>query len=137
MHQQLPFKRTDRVGQQIKSILGEIVLKHISLNQIGFITFTSVDVSADLRNAKVFFSVLNPKIKIEAIENEMNKFRKAFRKYLGIHLNTKNTPKLKFYLDDSHKFTEEIDKLFKEMVELLKKKRLVMQELLILSQQGY
>ena len=72
MHQQLPFKRTDRVGQQIKSILGEIVLKHISLNQIGFITFTSVDVSADLRNAKVFFSVLNPKIKIEAIENEMN-----------------------------------------------------------------
>ena len=115
MHQQLPFKRTDRVGQQIKSILGEIVLKHISLNQIGFVTFTSVDVSADLRNAKVFFSVLNPKIKIESIENEMNKFRKAFRKYLGIQLNTKNTPKLKFYFDDSHKFKEEIDKLLKEV----------------------
>ena len=45
----------------------------------------------------------------------MNKFRKAFRKYLGIQLNTKNTPKLKFYLDDSHKFKEEIDKLLKEV----------------------
>ena len=68
MHQQLPFKRTDRVGQQIKSILGDIVLKHISLNHIGFVTFRSVDVSADLRNAKVFYSVLNPKIKIELID---------------------------------------------------------------------
>ena len=74
MHQQLPFKRTDRVGQQIKSILGDIALKYISLKHLGFVTFTSVDVSNDLRNAKVFYSVLNPKIKIESIENEMNKF---------------------------------------------------------------
>lgn len=115
MQQQLPFKRTDRVGQQIKSILGDIVLKHISLNHIGFITFTSVDVSRDLRNAKVFYSILNPKIKIELIEHEMNKLRKAFRKYLGLQLNTKNTPELKFYIDDSHKFTKQIDKLFKEI----------------------
>ena len=76
---------------------------------------TSVDVSNDLRNAKVFYSVLNPKIKIESIENEMNKLRKAFRKYLGSQLNTKNTPELKFYIDDSHKYTEEIDKLIKEI----------------------
>ena len=52
MHQQLPFKRTDRVGQQIKSILGDIALKYISLDHIGFVTFTSVDISNDLRNAK-------------------------------------------------------------------------------------
>ncbi len=115
MYQELPFKRTDRVGQQIKSILGDIVLKHISLNHIGFVTFRSVDVSADLRNAKVFYSVLNPKIKIELIENEMNKLRKAFRKYLGLQLNTKNTPELKFYIDESHKFTEEMDQLFKDI----------------------
>ena len=115
MHQQLPFKRTDRVGQQIKSILGDIALKYISLDHIGFVTFTSVDISNDLRNAKVFYSVLNPKINSESIEKEMNKLRKAFRKYLGSQLNTKNTPELKFYIDDSHKFTEEINKLIKEM----------------------
>ena len=51
MHQQLPFKRTDRVGQQIKSILGDIALKYISLDHIGFVTFTSVNISNDLRNA--------------------------------------------------------------------------------------
>ena len=115
MHQQLPFKRTDRVGQQIKSILGDIALKYISLDHIGFVTFTSVDISNDLRNAKVFYSLLNPKIKSQSIEKEMNKLRKAFRKYLGSQLNTKNTPELKFYIDESHKFTEEINKLIKEM----------------------
>ena len=115
MHQPLPFKRTDRVGQQIKSILGDIVLKHISLNHLGFVTFTLVDVSPDLRSAKVFYSVLNPKVKIDSIEKEMNKLRKAFRKYLGGQLNTKNIPELKFYIDESHKFSEEIDKLIKEI----------------------
>ena len=45
----------------------------------------------------------------------MNKLRKAFRKYLGLQLNTKNTPELKFYIDESHKFTEEMDQLFKNI----------------------
>ena len=44
----------------------------------------------------MFYSVLNPKIKIESIENEMNKLRKAFRKYLGSQLSTNNTAELKF-----------------------------------------
>ena len=45
----------------------------------------------------------------------MNKLRKAFRKYLGGQLNTKNIPELKFYIDESHKFSEEIDQLIKEI----------------------
>ena len=34
--------------------------KNIDLNYLGFITFTKIDVSRDLRLAKVFYSVINP-----------------------------------------------------------------------------
>ena len=111
MQQQLPFKRTDRVGQQIKSILGDIVLKHISLNHIGFITFTSVDVSRDLRNAKVFYSIINETMPIKSIDIALNKHRKPFKKYMSPQLKLKSTPDLRFYHDDTLEYTEYVSKL--------------------------
>ena len=60
----------ERVNNQVLDILGNILMKNIDLSELGFITFTSVDVAPDLRTAKVYFSILNPnfsnkKIKIE------------------------------------------------------------------------
>ena len=111
--QELPYKRTDRVGQQIREILGQIALKHINLNHLGFITFTKVNVSPDLRSAKIFYSVLNPKYSKDELQVAMNDLRKAFRKYIGPELKIKNIPKLKFYFDESQEYSEKIDKLLK------------------------
>ena len=113
--QELPYKRTDRVGQQIREILGQITLKHIDLSHLGFITFTGVNVSPDLRNAKIFYSVLNPKYSKDELQAAMNDLRKAFRKYIGPELKIKNIPKLKFYFDESQEYSEKIDKLLKDL----------------------
>ena len=57
-----PYDRIDRVNNQILDILGDILIKHIDLSHIGFVTFTKIDVSRDLRLAKVYYSVLNQKL---------------------------------------------------------------------------
>ena len=111
--QELPYKRTDRVGQQIREILGQIALKHIDLSHLGFITFTEVNVSPDLRSAKIFYSVLNPKYSKGEIQGAMNDLSKAFRKYIGPELKIKNIPELKFYFDESQEYSEKVDKLLK------------------------
>ncbi|MBL7014684.1 MAG: ribosome-binding factor A, partial [Candidatus Marinimicrobia bacterium] len=54
MKSKKPYKRTDRVGNQILSILGDVLIKYIDLSHIGFVTFTHVDIAPDLRTAKVF-----------------------------------------------------------------------------------
>ena len=113
--QELPYKRTDRVGQQIREILGQIALKHIDLSHLGFITFTEVNVSPDLRSAKIFYSVLNPKYSKDELQAAMNDLQKAFRKYIGPELKIKNIPKLKFYFDESQEYTEKVDKLLKNL----------------------
>ena len=51
------FKRTVRVGDQIKMEVADIVMKKIKDPRIGFVTITSVEVSDDLRHAKVFVSI--------------------------------------------------------------------------------
>ena len=104
MRSERPFKRTDRVANEIQHILGKIQTQHIDLSDLGFITISRVKISPDLKSVKVFFSVVQPKHTIENIQLSMNKKANAFRKYLGIELRIKFTPSLKFYYDDTVTF---------------------------------
>lgn len=106
----------ERVNTQVLDVLGSILMKNIDLSQLGFITFTSVDVAPDLRSAKVFFSVLNPTIDTEKIIININKKRKAFKKFLAPELSFKNIPDLTFHLDERFIYEEKIRKLLKNNI---------------------
>jgi len=106
-----PYKRTERIEHQILEIFGEIVTKHINLSHLGFVTFTKAQITTDFRHAKIFFSVIKPRIDIEDIIIGMNKLRGPFRKYLAPELHIKHIPELHFYYDESLEYTESIDKL--------------------------
>ena len=112
MRSERPYKRTDRVANEIQTILGKIQTQFIDLSDLGFVTISNVIVSPDLKYAKIFFSVVQKKKPIKEIESNLNSKAKAFRKYLGQQLRIKFTPKLKFYYDDTIKYTEKLDTLF-------------------------
>ena len=115
MKPQRPFKRTDRVGEQILEIVTDTAAKHIDLNHLGFITFTGIDVSPDLRSAKIFFSALNPTDDIQNIEKKINSIAKGFKKYLGIEMRIKNIPDLRFIYDQSLNYTEKIKQMIQSI----------------------
>ena len=110
-----PYDRIERVNNQIHDILGGILNKSIDLNYLGFVTFTKIAVSRDLRIAKVFYSVINPTMSIEKITIEINKHRKPFKKYMGPELSMKHTPDLKFYYDEMFEYTEYVSSLMKNI----------------------
>ena len=110
-----PYNRTDRVGNEILHILSKILIKHIDLSHLGFLSFTDVVVSPDLRLANVYYSVLNKKKSYSEINIEINKFRKAFKKYMGPKLHLKCTPDLKFYHDESLIYSDKINQLFHKL----------------------
>lgn len=51
------YKRSERVSDQMKHEIADILMRKIKDPRIGFVTVTDVEVSDDLRNAKVFVSV--------------------------------------------------------------------------------
>ena len=104
----------DRVANQVLDILCGILTKNIDLSQLGFVTFTHVDISPDLRSAKVFYSVLGRKKSDEEINIAINKRRKAFKKYMSPELQLKSTPELRFYHDESLIYGEKINQLLKD-----------------------
>tara|TARA_B100001250_G_C19635324_1_gene715675 strand:+ start:655 stop:975 length:321 start_codon:yes stop_codon:yes gene_type:complete len=105
----------DRISNQVLEILAEIKLQYIDLSNLGLVTFTRVDVAPDLKTAKIFYSVLGRKKKDDIINIEINKKRKAFKKYLGKKLHIRYIPDLKFYLDESFIYGEKISKLIKSL----------------------
>ena len=115
MNHNKPYDRIDRINKQILDILSEILNKYIDLNYLGFVTFTKVDVSRDLRIAKVFYSVINQTISKDKLDIEINKHRKPFKKYMGPELSMKHTPDLKFYFDDTFEYTEYVSSLMKKL----------------------
>ena len=110
-----PFKRKDRVANEIQHILGKIQTQYIDLSDLGLITFSRVTISPDLKHAKVFFSVLNKKIPIDKIQIEMDNRAKSFRKYLGQELRIKFTPELKFFYDETVAYTQKINTIFQKL----------------------
>ncbi|MBT3479241.1 MAG: 30S ribosome-binding factor RbfA [Candidatus Marinimicrobia bacterium] len=115
MRSERPFKRTDRVANEIQQILGKIQTQIIDLSDLGFVTFSRVSISPDLKNAKIFFSVVQKKKSVKNLQIEMNNRAKAFRKFLGQELRIKYTPKLKFFYDDTLDYTQKIDSIFHDI----------------------
>jgi len=110
-----PYKRMDRVGNQVLDILSGILSKHINLSYLGFVTFTFVDVAPDLRTAKVYYSVLGRKKTDNEINVAINQKRKAFKKFMGPELHLRSTPDLHFYFDDSLLYGDKINQLLHDV----------------------
>jgi len=117
-----PYNRVDRINRQILDILSDILIKNIDLSYLGFVTFTNVDVAPDLRTAKVFYSVFSGKLPVLKIDVEINKKRKAFKKFMSPQLSLRYTPDIRFILDETLVYSEKIDNLLKDQNEIQRSK---------------
>ena len=111
MNSKKPYNRVDRINRQILDILSNILIKNIDLSYLGFVTFTNVDVAPDFRTAKVFYSVLSGKFPDLKVDIEINKKRKAFKKFMSPQLSLRYTPDIRFILDETSLYSEKIDTL--------------------------
>ena len=97
----MDFKRADRVGDQIRAEVSDILLKKIRDPRVGFASLTRVELSDDLKHAKVFVSVFGD---AEAKKETIKGLRSAshfIKGELGKRLKLRYIPDLFFILDES------------------------------------
>ncbi len=107
-------QRQTRFGELIRSLLSDCLLKEDFFDDninSSSITISFVRMSKDLKIANVYFMPLGGKDKIQILE--VLKDRKyIFQKFLSkAKINSKFTPKLSFYLDDTFDEAEKIENL--------------------------
>ena len=107
-------QRQIRFGELIRSLVSDCLLKEDFYNEDinpTSITVSFVRMSKDLKIANVYFMPLGGKNKIRILE-VLNNRKYIFQKFLSkAKINSKFTPKLAFYLDDTFDEAEKIENL--------------------------
>lgn len=107
--------RIDRVNEQIKREIGVIIQKELADPRLRFVTITNVDVSRDLRTAKVYFSALGENSVAEAAKKALESAAGTIRRYVGGHIKMRYTPELHFIYDRSVEFSARVEQTLTEI----------------------
>jgi ribosome-binding factor A len=108
------YPRIARVNELVKEVLAD-ELERLSDPRLGFVTVTGVDVSADLRQATVYYSVLGPG---EAHEESAEALRSAsahLRSTLGRQVRLKYLPNLVFTEDPAVARGERVEEIIRQL----------------------
>ena len=93
-------RRTSRVGENVRDALVEVFRHDLTDVKVGFSSITGVDVSPDLRFARVFISGLKEDETRDVVKALQNA-RGAVRRYLGKRIHLRYTPELDFKYDEA------------------------------------
>jgi ribosome-binding factor A len=94
------FSRSQRVSEQIRRDLAEIVRAELKDPRIGLCSFTEVKLSRDISHAVVYCSVLDENAQQETIDI-LNRASGFLRSKVASRLIARTVPALRFVLDDS------------------------------------
>ncbi|MFJ7309031.1 30S ribosome-binding factor RbfA [Peribacillus frigoritolerans] len=107
--------RSNRVGEQMKKELSEIIGRKIKDPRIGFVTVTDVAVTGDLQQATVYISVLGDQEQREKTLQGLAKAKGFMRSEIGQRIRLRKTPELFFEFDESVDYGNRIESLISQI----------------------
>jgi ribosome-binding factor A len=109
------FSRKDRLADQIKREVADIVQNVLKDPNLGFVTITDAELSGDLRLAKVFYSVLGDADAKRTSGKTLARSIGVIQSQLARRLKVRNVPLLSFHPDTSAEYGSHMDQIFKQI----------------------
>ena len=106
-------QRQLKVGEELRHLISNALLResfydeHIENNNI---TITEVNVSPDLKNAKVYVMPLGGANKLDAL-NSLSKVSGRIKKIISSNISLRQTPKLVFKIDETFEYAKKINEI--------------------------
>jgi len=114
------FQRTDRVGDLMRRDIADILLRDVKDPRVRFVTITDVRLSKDLRNARVFFTVLLQEGQLLDDVTEALRHAAGFvQRKVGSRLQLRCTPHITFAYDTSFENGSRMDTILRGIEEEL------------------
>jgi ribosome-binding factor A len=107
--------RPDRVADQIRSELGALLARDVHDPGLGFVTITRVQMSRDLQQARVFYTVLADDKGRRESGRALHRALPFLRRQIGARLRLKRVPELQFVYDESIAGQDRIEQLLNEL----------------------
>ena len=110
-------QRQLRVGEELRHLISNALLRETFYDQIienNYITITEVNVSPDLKNAKVYIMPLGGKNKFEVLDS-LNKANGRIKKLISNNINLRQIPKLQFRIDETFEYAKNIENILQKI----------------------
>lgn len=106
--------RKERISDAVQAEVARLLQFEVQDSRLGFVTVTGVEMTGDLRRARVFISLLGDDSRRDQSLDALEAARGFLRKRIGQTLRLKYTPELVFSLDTSIEQGAKIEKLLRE-----------------------
>jgi ribosome-binding factor A len=107
--------RPDRVGDQLRSELAQLLSRDVHDPGVGFLTLTQVRVTADLHLAKVYYTTMGDEKAQRESARALKRATPFLRRQLGQRLRLRRVPELEFFYDDSIARTDRIEQILQDL----------------------
>jgi ribosome-binding factor A len=107
--------RPDRVADQIRSELAALLGRDVHDPGIGFVTLTHVQLSPDLQQARVRYTIIGDDKARTATARALERATPFLRRQLGSRLRLKRVPELRFDYDESIAGQDRIEQLLSDI----------------------
>ncbi len=107
--------RADRVGEELRMELSELLAREVHDPGIGFVTLTHVQVTPDLQHARVFYTTLAQGPARRQTERALERAAPFLRRQIGRRLRLRRVPELHFIFDESVEAEDRVERLLREI----------------------
>ncbi len=111
----MSVSRKNRMQEEIKKTVSQIVQREAKDPDIGFVTVTNVEISGDLRHAKIFVSVYGDEEQRQKTMDALDRATGFVRSELGNKMRFKHVPEVVFKFDASIEHGDNINKILREL----------------------
>lgn len=94
------FQRSDRVAEQVRRDLADLIRNELKDPRVGMISLTAVELTPDYAHAKVFFTTLDTE-HLDEVERGLKRSAGFLRRELGQRIHIHTLPELHFVYDNS------------------------------------
>lgn len=112
------MSRHDKVSEALKREIGNIIHDELKDPRLGFITVTRVELTQDLRYAKVFFSVLGKEEEYKKTKAALDSALGFIRRLIAQRIRLRFVPEISFKEDRSAEYSIRIQEALDEVKKL-------------------
>lgn len=110
--------RVDRLENEILRSVGQIIIQDLNDPRLTGVTITGVDLSSDLKNARIYYSFLGKLAsKAEKTQKSLDQAKNRIRYLLGKNMSIRQVPQIEFVHDDSFEYADKINHIIKKIDE--------------------
>lgn len=104
--------RPERVAEAIRKEISTMIQEKLKDPRIGFTTITKVEITPDLRYAKIYYTVFGSDKEKKATGIALKNAKGFIRGHIGDGLKLRFTPEIIFKVDKSTEYADKMDRLF-------------------------